>query len=61
MIEALAAEAAQHWGGTVLRLIRNRENAVFAVMLPTGARPFSMALASTNALNCVVVMLVSAL
>jgi Ser/Thr protein kinase RdoA (MazF antagonist) len=36
MIEALAAEAAQHWGGTVLRLIRNRENAVFEIRLPQG-------------------------
>lgn len=38
MIEALAQEAAAHWGGTPLRLIRNRENAVFEIRLPSGAR-----------------------
>lgn len=36
MIEALAQEAAQHWGGQSPRLIRNRENAVFEITLPTG-------------------------
>ncbi len=36
MIEALALEAARHWGGHSPRLIRNRENAVFEVTLPTG-------------------------
>jgi Ser/Thr protein kinase RdoA (MazF antagonist) len=36
MIEALAAEAASHWNGTVSRLIRNRENAVFEIALPQG-------------------------
>ena len=36
MIEALAQEAAQHWGGQSPRLIRNRENAVFEIALPTG-------------------------
>ena len=36
MIEALAQEAAQHWGGHSPRLIRNRENAVFEIALPTG-------------------------
>lgn len=38
MIAALAQEAAAHWGGSVLRLIRNRENAVFEIALPGGAR-----------------------
>lgn len=38
MIETLANEAAAHWGGTPLRLIRNRENAVFEMRLPSGAR-----------------------
>ena len=33
MIETLAQEAAAHWGGTPLRLIRNRENAVFEMAL----------------------------
>lgn len=33
---ALAHEAAAHWGGTVLRLIRNRENAVFEISRPMG-------------------------
>lgn len=36
MIEDLALEAARHWGGHTPRLIRNRENAVFEVALPTG-------------------------
>jgi Ser/Thr protein kinase RdoA (MazF antagonist) len=31
-------EAATHWGGTGLRLIRNRENAVYEMRLPGGAR-----------------------
>lgn len=35
-IEAQAAEAARLWGGRVLRLIRNRENAVFEMALPAG-------------------------
>lgn len=35
-IEQLAAEAAAHWGGTPLALIRNRENAVFRMTLPNG-------------------------
>lgn len=35
-VEALAAEAAAHWGGTPLTLIRNRENAVFRMALPGG-------------------------
>ncbi|MGO4906821.1 phosphotransferase enzyme family protein [Pseudorhodobacter sp. W20_MBD10_FR17] len=35
-IEQLAAEAAAHWGGTLLALIRNRENAVFRMALPNG-------------------------
>lgn len=34
MIEALATEAASHWNGNVIRLIRNRENAVFEIALP---------------------------
>ena len=38
MIETLAQEAAAHWGGAPLRLIRNRENAVFEMRLPSGAR-----------------------
>lgn len=33
---ALAKEAAQHWGGSPVRLIRNRENAVFEMILPHG-------------------------
>jgi Ser/Thr protein kinase RdoA (MazF antagonist) len=36
MIDTLAPEAAQHWGGQSPRLIRNRENAVFEITLPTG-------------------------
>jgi Ser/Thr protein kinase RdoA (MazF antagonist) len=36
MIETLAQEAAHHWGGQSPRLIRNRENAVFEITLPTG-------------------------
>ena len=36
MIESLALEAAQHWGGHSPRLIRNRENAVFEISLPSG-------------------------
>lgn len=36
MIETLAQEAAQHWGGHSPRLIRNRENAVFEIALPGG-------------------------
>lgn len=35
-IEALALEAAAHWGGTPVALIRNRENAVFRMALPDG-------------------------
>ena len=38
MIEALANEAAAHWHGTPLRLLRNRENAVFEMALPGGIR-----------------------
>ncbi len=38
MINVLADEAAGHWGGTVLRMIRNRENAVFEMRLPGGSR-----------------------
>jgi Ser/Thr protein kinase RdoA (MazF antagonist) len=38
MIESLAAEAAAHWGGKVLRLISGRENEVFEMLLPGGAR-----------------------
>ncbi len=33
---ALAQEAAAHWGGKVVRLIRNRENAVFEILGPMG-------------------------
>ena len=35
-LQALAAEAAAHWGGHVVRLIRNRENAVFEMAGPMG-------------------------
>lgn len=35
-IEAEAAEAVSHWNGRVIRILRNRENAVFEVALPTG-------------------------
>lgn len=35
-LEAQAAEAAAFWGGRVVRLIRNRENAVFEMALPKG-------------------------
>lgn len=35
-IEALAAEAVSHWNGKVIRMLRNRENAVFEVALPMG-------------------------
>jgi len=35
-LQALATEAAAHWGGTSLTLIRNRENAVFRMALPNG-------------------------
>lgn len=38
MIESLAKEAAAHWGAEVLRLIRNRENAVFEIRLHAGER-----------------------
>ena len=35
-LEDLASEAVTHWNGSVTRLLRNRENAVFEVALPTG-------------------------
>lgn len=35
-LEDLAAEAAAHWGGRTVRLLRNRENAVFEMALPAG-------------------------
>jgi Ser/Thr protein kinase RdoA (MazF antagonist) len=35
-LEQLAAEAAIHWGGKPLALIRDRENAVFRMALPNG-------------------------
>lgn len=35
-LEDLAREAAAHWGGTPVRLIANRENAVFEMDLPQG-------------------------
>ncbi|MDQ2066507.1 phosphotransferase [Xinfangfangia sp. CPCC 101601] len=38
MIEELALEAAAHWGGNPVRLLRNRENAVFEMRLPSGER-----------------------
>lgn len=36
-IQSLAIEAAAHWGGTPIALIRNRENAVFRMALPNGS------------------------
>lgn len=36
MINDLALEAAKHWGGEPVRLIRNRENAVFRMALASG-------------------------
>jgi len=36
IIHELAAEAAAHWQGRVIRLIRNRENAVFEIEVPGG-------------------------
>ncbi|MFZ1470331.1 MAG: phosphotransferase [Paracoccaceae bacterium] len=38
MIETLAKEAATHWSGSPLRMVRNRENAVFEMALPGGRR-----------------------
>ena len=35
-IQALAVEAASHWGGTITRLILDRENAVFEMQVPQG-------------------------
>ena len=35
-LQALAAEAASHWGGTITRLILDRENAVFEMQVPQG-------------------------
>lgn len=35
-IESVAFEAVTHWNGSVTRLLRDRENAVFEVALPTG-------------------------
>lgn len=35
-VHELAAEAAAHWNASPIRLIRNRENAVFELALPTG-------------------------
>lgn len=35
-LQALADEAAAHWGARVVRLIRNRENAVFEILGPMG-------------------------
>lgn len=32
----LAAEAAHHWSGSIVRLIKNRENVVFEMRLPHG-------------------------
>lgn len=37
-IQSLATEAAAHWGGVAVRLIRDRENAVFEMSMPNGAR-----------------------
>lgn len=36
MINALATEAAALWGGRPARMLRNRENAVFEITLPSG-------------------------
>ncbi len=36
MTAALAAEAASHWGGTLTRLLRDRENVVYEMALPNG-------------------------
>ncbi len=36
MIAALAAEAAAHWNGSLTRLLRDRENVVYEMALPTG-------------------------
>lgn len=36
MTDPLALEAAAHWGGTLTRLLRNRENVVFEMALPQG-------------------------
>ncbi len=36
MTAALAAEAATHWNGTLTRLLRDRENVVYEMALPTG-------------------------
>ena len=35
-LEVLAAEAARHWAGKIIRLISNRENAVFEMTTPDG-------------------------
>ena len=35
-VETLAAEAVTHWNGSVIRMLGNRENAVFEVVLPSG-------------------------
>lgn len=35
-VEDEAALAAQHWGGSLIRLIKNRENAVFEMVTPVG-------------------------
>lgn len=35
-IEILAAEAANHWNGTIIHIISNRENAVFEMTTPIG-------------------------
>lgn len=36
MTDALALEAAAHWNGSLTRLLRNRENVVYEIALPTG-------------------------
>ncbi len=36
MTEALAAEAAAHWDGALTRLLRDRENVVYEIALPSG-------------------------
>ena len=35
-LDALATEAVSHWNGEVIRMLSNRENAVFEVRVPIG-------------------------
>lgn len=36
MSRTLAVEAASHWGGTLTRLLRDRENVVYEIAIPSG-------------------------